>query len=625
MATYEPKTDRPATPAAILDAGADAKGADAKRDLRGAGYEEGVQALAPAKEQGKAPTKDTAKDKDAADKERLAKLQASWEAALGKWLGGKLFEVVRDNVSPAALMGYAKQGVEAMGKSAGGAAGGLLKDKDGSAAVNKFVTALMPEIEAAANKWLAGESGQKVLGAVSGWVMDHPKTVAASLGGAAIGAAVAAYLSDMDIPTLEHVFKLGDTGLSVGGSVDVGSLQHIAFQAATASIAYKSKGLNASLKGEVDKDGKGKATLAASAEGKVGKEGTLNAKGSASLATDGTLKASVDGGLKTKVGGTPLEVAAGLSHSDGKKVDPTTKVNARVSFGEKGEQKTVSGSYNPGDGSFDLKLDQTTLEGALTAGTTLSRDAKGLESQGLAASYAATDRDKVSVRGDKRSDGATGGEVSYEHKAGKDGGLYAALTAGTGTHKGLDAKVGWSEDKLKSELHLAMKDGLSTMGGSASYGGKTGLHGSASADLNLTDAQLQKFAVQLGWKDPEKFRSFLIGYKAEWMADNAEYAHEFNVMLEYAVGRVAGRLTGTMGVQGGQVTKGNLDLTGAYDLNKDWKLLGSVGMAGNSMAAPGAYDPTLQVGAGVQYKNVAIKATYTPESKSWGVGLTIPF
>ncbi len=624
MATYEPKSNRPDAATAALndnvDSAADA-GVDAKRELRGAGYEEGAAALAPSKDGGK----DGGKDKAATDKERLAKLQASWEAALGKWLGGKLFEVVKANVSPAALLGYAKQGVEAMGKSAGGAAGGLLKDKDGAAAVNKFVTALMPEIEAAANKWLAGESGQKVLNEVSGWVMDHPRTVAASLGGAAIGAAVAAYLSDMDIPTLERVFKVGDTGLSVGGSVDVGSLQHIAFQAATASIAYKSKGLNASLKGEVDKDGKGKATLAASAEGKVGKEGTLNAKGSASLTTDGTLKASVDGGLKTKVGGTALEVAAGLSHSDGKAADPTTKVNARVAFGEKGEQKTVSGTYNPGDGSFELKLDQTTLEGALTAGTTLSRDANGLTSQGLSASYAASDRDKISVLGDRRSDGAAGAQVSYEHKAGKDGGLYAALTAGTGTHKGLDAKVGWSEDKLKSELHLAMKDGLSTVGGSASYGGKTGLHASASADLNLTDAQLQKFAMQLGWKDPEKFRSFLIGYKAEWMAENAEYAHEFNVMLEYAVGRVAGRLTGTMGVQGGQVTKGNLDLTGAYTLNDDWKLLGSVGMAGNSMAAPGAYDPNLQLGAGVQYKNVAIKATYTPETKSWGVGLTIPF
>jgi len=595
-------------------------------------YDEQVAALAPKAANGpvpgteKAPTDDKAAEaaKKKEEEAKLARIQAQWESSLGKFLGGKLFDLIKEHVSPKALEGYAKQGVEAIVGEVPGLAGELGRDKGESAALSKFVKALMPALEEQATKWVESEGGQKIYAAISDWVMDHPKTVAISAGVAAIAAAVGAVVADMDVPELKQTFKLGK-GLEASAGIDLGKIQSLSVQAANAGLSYKSEGLNASISGEYKKGKDGKddtysATLEAGTKNEVA-GGTLNTKGKATIDQDGVVKVEVDGGFKTKVKDTPLAVAAGVDTQTGEKA--ATNVDGSISFGEKGNATTAKGTYNVTDGSFTVNLDKTAMDGALKAGTEYSSDKDGVVTQGINGSYKASDRTTFTAKAGENKDG-TGMEAGFDMKAPKGGGLSANAKVGTGIYSGLNAGVGYSKDGFKAQLDLAMKDEVSRVSGSAEYKNDKGLVASGSTKLNLSDSRMEELSLRFGYQSKDEFKTFLVDYKTKWQADNESYAHSFEVLLERSFGRIEARATAGIDFSALGVQSANAELLGGYKLNEDWRILGSVGYTGDMLDDNSAFKGSMQFGAGVQYKDIGIRAMYTPDTKAFGIGLTIP-
>ncbi|MGM0576436.1 MAG: hypothetical protein ACQEXJ_11965 [Myxococcota bacterium] len=598
--------------------------------LRAASYEEGAAMLAPegAVQREASPEGEGAKDAEEEEKARLEAVKATWEQSLGNWLGGKLFEVVQEHTSLEALLGYAQDGVSAAAEelpgliepTKEGAAGGLMDEASEAEAVQKLVTALMPKLEEAANGWLEGEDGQAVLKDVSGWVEEHPRTIAISLGTAAIGAAVAAYLSNMDIPAVEQEFDLGG-GWTAGASVDPGQIQNLVVQAASASVAYEAEGLSASVTGEYDRGEPTTVTAAAGVERKMD-EGEVTGEGTVSIDDTGKTVVTLDGGLTSKVRGTPLEVAAGVSDTRGGEAEPATKVNGRIVLGEEGERQTVEGEYDPGDESFSFGLSREDLEGRLSTSHELSRNAEGDMTRSTAATLQADERNTVGMRQQAGPEGE-GGRLSWAMAAPEGGGLSAHAAAGAGTLEGAEAGVAWTEEDLKAELDVAMSEGTTTLDVGGEYE-KNNWTAEGEATLNLSERRIQSMAASLGWKDPEQFRGFLVDYKANWMAEHQQMSHEVDTVLEYAVGRVSGRLSGGLDLRGNTLMGNRANLLMGYDVNDDWKALGGVGYTGERVTETGSMEGRMNLEAGVQYKNVAVTATYEPESEAWGVGLRIP-
>ncbi|MCB9788623.1 MAG: hypothetical protein H6744_18250 [Deltaproteobacteria bacterium] len=561
-------------PPATVAADADSELApDARKaQLRAVGYDEGAAMLspAPAAQGDKAP--DAAQEEE---KAKAARIRASWEASLGRFLGGKLFDLLKEHVSQAGLEGYAKDGIGAIGDAIpglvkptkAGAAGGILDEAGEAQALQTFLGALTPILTGAAEKWVEGADGQKVLGAISGWVEGHPRTVAVSLGAAAIAAAIAAYLSDMDIPTLEHTFKLGG-GASVDLSTELGSLQAIAVQAASAAVKWQGEGAKASIGASWKEGGGVSATVDAGIERELGGDAKVNANGSVSLAQDGRLTAKLDGGLKGKVRGTPLEVGAGLSHGQGGDADAATRVNGKVVLGDGGQQTALTGSWDPGSDQFEFGVDQKVVQ----------------ELEG-------------------------GGKVSYANHVGTDGGKM---------------NLAWSKNDVSAQLDLAMKEGMNTLGASAAWKNEEGAQASGSATVDLDSGRLTALGAKLGWQDPDAFKGFMVEYQRKWMNDQGVDSHHLAATLEYAIGKLEARVSGGVDLQGGQLTRSRADVLMGYGLSPDWKMLGGASYERNLNGQTGGMDSQLEARLGLQYKNVAFTAGYRPESKAWTVGLTIP-
>ncbi|MEZ4269067.1 MAG: hypothetical protein R3F39_22155 [Myxococcota bacterium] len=566
-------TRRPdAAPPAAVANDSQVEGADAskKASLRAVDYDEGAAMLSPAP--AAEAKNDDAKTEDPKAKE--ARIRASWEASLGKFLGGKLFDLLKEHVSQAGLEGYAKQGIGAIGQAIpglvkptkAGAAGGIIDEASEAQALQAFLGALTPILTGAAEKWVEGADGQKVLAAISGWVEGHPRTIAVSLGSAAIAAAVAAYLSDMDIPALEHTFKLGG-GASLDLATELGSLQNIAVQAASAAVKWQGDGVKASL-GAAWKEGGGvSATVGAGVEKELNKNTSVSGNGSVALAENGRITAKIDGGLKSKVNGTPLEFAAGVDHSRGGGDEASTKVVGKVVLGEGGKQTEVNGSWDPGSDTFEFGIDQKFVQ----------------ELEG-------------------------GGKLNYSSHAGTDGSKM---------------NLAWSKNDLSAQLDLAMKEGANTLGLSTAYKNKEGMQASGSATFDMDSNRLTALSAKLGWQDPAAFKGFMIEYQRKWMADTGADSHHVAAQLEYAIGKLEGRLSGSVDLNGNDMTKAKADLLLGYKLNNDWRALAGAGYA-SEMNAQGGMDKQFEARLGMQYKNVAFTAGYRPDSKAWTVGLTIP-
>src|SRR5690606_1609042 len=156
------------------------------------------------------------------------------------------------------------------------------------------------------------EGAQGFLKDAAEWIQGHPGAVLGIAGAAAIGAAVAAYLSDYDPGAFAKTFDLGK-GWSVGGEVDVASLQKILNQgidSAKAFVAHEGEKLKASLSASYD------AEKGATVEGKVGYKGeklSAEAQGSYNTQTGH----NVSGNATWQDGGTTATVKGSHTAADG--------------------------------------------------------------------------------------------------------------------------------------------------------------------------------------------------------------------------------------------------------------------------------------------------------------------
>lgn len=589
----------------------------------------------------------------AADEQREAAAKADWESLLGKTLGDKLFGLIKENVDPASLTKYAEQGTSAIAKEIGKLGDKAFKDDKAQAeALNGILAALAPELKKLADKWIEGPQGQKILTAISNWTEEHPKTVTAILGTAIIGAAVAAYVSNMDPPALEKTFKLG-RGFRAGGSIDLGPIQKLAIQAASLTVAYEAEGLSASLTGKVTKgaDGKTTTTVEGQAKGTVG-PATLDAKGSVSttdgkstssveagveaqmgkdtkgtargtftMNPDGTSLLKVDSGLTTKIDGRDASFGAGLQQKQGGGQDGR-EVTGRFKLGDDKKSVSADGTWNPDTRAFSLSLSRTELDGRLRETTTTARDGQGQRTSSHSLDYDVDDKQSF---GHTHTDGPQGATDQFRYKnTGLDGGRLGVNASGSmGAQKGFGLGVTFTEGDFKAALDYELKEGINRLGASASYSNSDGYTAGMDLKANLDAGRFDHFGFNLGWKDPKQFRSLMLKYDAEWDAQHPGYKHALDLTAETVLGGVETRLGAKVGWDATGKSSADVNLMGAKPLNTDWRALGGVGYRGEDK--DGRFKGSMYLQAGVQYKDVPIVLTFDPGEKKVMLGVTIPF
>ena len=608
--------------------------------LRVLSYDEGVAKLSPTGPASQSPVQMEKKestpseDPEAAaaaaaakkkEAERVAAAKASWENMFGETIGGWLFSQIREHLSTTDLLAYGKQGTKAMADAAGGmfsateGMGGLMDTDKEAEALNKFIGAVAPKVQELADEWLSSESGLKVLRVISQFTEEHPLIVASSVGAAAIGAAIAAYCANVDIPEFEKMFKIGKTGLSAGGSIDLGKIQKLAVQAATLTVKYERGKFNISVSGSQDKDGKKSGKLSVAHSGTVG-DTEMSGKGLAKIKEDGTVELEVEGGLKTLVAGTPLDLSLAGKHSDGAK--EKTSVNGSLVIGDaKGDHQKLSGDFDPITGSLRIRTDYK-ADGN-TFYTEDKRNADGDVTNTRGANLRLGENTSLSLKDTMGPDGyGSYGKLSSKDIGGS--GLTASLGHGSGTLAGTDLGLAYKSKILTSHLDLALKPGSSTLKHGTDYKAD-GYTAGYNMDINLSTGRLHELGAKFGWEDPEQFRGFLASYKRSWLSDKGAYSDEFDLRIDSTLGNLAARLEGEIGLQGGKPMSAGADLTLGYPLNSDWMLLGGVGYSASMGTGPIEHDP--RIGIGVQYKNVGLMMNYHPMSDGndmMSLGLVIP-
>lgn len=564
----------------------------------------------------------------AAEAERVARAKVEWEQLLGEKLGAKLFDLVREHLSYDDLLGHAQKGTQAMSDALGGvvkptkpgALGGALDEKAEADALNKLIGAFAPKLKELADGWLQGESGRKVLTAVSQWVEENPEAVVAIVGAAAIGAAAAAWFSNMNPGEFEKSFNLGKH-FAVGGSVDVGPLQDLVVEAASVSVKYQTDGLSVSLTGKHDAKDGNSVTASASASGKLG-ETEAEAKGDVTVHDDGRTSIKVNGDLRSIIGGLPVSMGGGVQHSGGGEQDAQTKIMGNIAVGEQGDQQTLDGWYDPGSRAFGFNLTRTMLDGMGTVTHGVQTDADGNTSTTRGAQIKTQDGQQLGIT-DETGPKGDGAEVTYrgENVAGTNADVRAR--AGTGTKEGFSLGVGYDLGRFRNELDLEMSNSSRTLGlgTQGKVGENTTLSANAKYDFDL--GRFTELGAKLGWQDPEAFKSFMLEYRGRWLQDNPGYSHGVDMALEYSLGNLAGRLKGGVDLQNNQVSNANADLLMGYRVAPN-----------HSILAGARYDMTTQngqqnhqVGArvGYQYKDIAVTLGYKPgKDNQFSIGLEIP-
>ena len=568
---------------------------------------------------------------EAKEAERAAAARKSWEDFLGAKLGGKLFELVQKNVSYDDLLGHAKKASESLGDALKdaplkptdkGALGGALDEQAEADAVNKMLAALAPAIQAQVDKWIETETGQKVLTAISQWVEEHPKTVVISLGAALVGAAVAAYVSNMDPPEFEQTFKLGKR-FKAGLGVDVGPLQSWTIQAASASIQYEGPGMKAKV--EVRHDLEKKTTTASASVSGETRIGQTEGKGAADVSLDdaGRVAIKVKGDLNSVIGHTPLSVGAGASHATGGGKDDATRLEGRISVGEKGEERTATGHYDPTTKAFGFTLTRNFMDGAGSLSHTTESDANGDVTTTREASMKAGEGQSLSLSQSTGPGGETAG-FQYDHKDAGGSGVDLRAAGTAGAKDSLSLGAGFDLGKFRNELDYQMDDGVHSLGLRSSANLDDELSIGFNLDYDLTNARVDEMGAKLGWKDTDQFRSFTLEYKGRWLQDNPGYEHGFDAAFEYAVGNLSGRVKAGVDLQDGGVSGTRASALAGYKLNENWAVIGGVQYEGNRGA--GGMQHTVTPEVGFQYKDVAITVGYQQgrDDGAVTVGLKIP-
>lgn len=501
--------------------------------------------------------------------------KASYEATLGKFLGPKLYKLIAPHLTLDKMAGYADDGLTAGLKGLADQLKGLEGEVDPKA-IAKFNKALEEQFGEVAGEWLKGD-GAGFAEKVAGWVDTHPGTIVTI----ALLAAAGAIAADMDIPALKQKIGITDN-LSAELEAKLGSLRNISLQSIEGTLAWKSKGVEASITSGYDDE---KGTHTHGAETKLtGENDTFSFKGQGEFKGNDLELWSVDAKYQHFVKGLSgrgdnkdgFSIGGGYSKTEDKGRIGT----GAISFTDGNFIRTHSGNYNVDTGvitltdAYKLMLDSGALEMSRSTGS------DGSESKKLGYEGKFSDQLK--------------GSFSLEEivKAQGVGSAYD-LDKSQKFSLGLDYDVDWLEDALGLE-------------GDIVAGGK--------GSVSLNDPKLLEMGAYFGFRSPNEFTTFL----GRYAYDSGKDSHKVSGLMELQLGEVYTRLQHSATFDPNGVTHESKAHAGYFlDDNKD------VGIIGGATYRSSDNGVTPQLG--MQIKGVPLMVGYDINNKAWTVGLTLPF
>ncbi len=503
---------------------------------------------------------------------------ASYEGALGEFLGGELYRAVQGALGFDRVKGHAHSAVGAALGALGDRLAGVDGVKADPAAIEALVGLLQAQLDPVLDGWLDGD-GRELQAKLAGWAGASPRTVA----GIALLAACGAVLANLEIPALEKRLHLGD-GTDLEVEAELGRLRAAALRKVRAVLTHTSGPLIGAL--EVS-HGEGGTTGAASVRvAEVGR--TVEAKGT--FDGDGLVVAGLSGEVKTAQG---------------------TTVKGRVSNERDREGAVATLGVARDDGPLavtgDFAWDAGT--GVMTVGASALRRLESAE---------------LSVSGSAGSDGSRAARAGVVQR--KD---WGELSASASSRKGawglseeerLQIGVKYDREGLRASLDAAVAraDGATTgtFSAKAEKDLGEGRRVGASLDLSAGADRLVEAGAYYGFKDPQAFRSWLLEYRHSSKLDD----HQFKVAVEQTLGPVLLRAQSAL-AWGGSGRTVDASAHGAYFREKDTALIAGGSYRKDYESGRSSFTPEV----GMQHKGVQVLFGYDAESKAATIRLGVPF
>jgi len=170
----------------------------------------------------------------------------TWDAALGSTVGGRLYDLLADQLTEDKLVGHANKAVDAaMGKLKGYIAGAAEPSEQEAAAL--FTQHLDTTLRGLARQAVVDTNASAELRDLVG---GHPYEVAL----AALAGAVAYVLSNQDLPLIEQKIGLGG-GFAIVAGIDVGRTMALAVEQVRVGLKYTGGGAEVTVQGDAFQDG----------------------------------------------------------------------------------------------------------------------------------------------------------------------------------------------------------------------------------------------------------------------------------------------------------------------------------------------------------------------------------
>jgi len=175
--------------------------------------------------------------------------QQRWEGLLGKFIGDKLYDVVKREASADDFMRLGKDALNSVVKTLGrkfidSQKGGSITDKLDAELIASSLRAELGPIAAA---YMTTGPGAKLANNIAEFVEGNPVAVIAAL----LLAAAVAVASDMRVPELRTSMGIGG-GFSVGVNADLGTFKHMMVQKLGADLTYAGNGWKLKVGAERD-------------------------------------------------------------------------------------------------------------------------------------------------------------------------------------------------------------------------------------------------------------------------------------------------------------------------------------------------------------------------------------
>lgn len=297
---------------------------------------------------------------------------ANYQASLGSWLGGELYEAVAPHLTLEGLSGHAESGLNAALEALVSGLGGMADEVDDKA-LDRFAEALAKRYDGLAADWMK-EHGSGLQSALAGWADANPYAIA----GVGLLAAAGAVLANASIPELSTRMKLSES-LQLKLGAKLGKIRELALEKVKARLEWTSGPLVAAMQIEGNQDHQsgelsaryGNDTRAIEGRVKVTDEG-LDTYGLYGLYKPNDTW-STRGGVEAGTGGQP-RIMAEVRRDDGSLLT------------------TSSVRYQPDNGNLLIQGNVQKKLQELQLGANAGVDQDGLNSAGVNATHTTEDR-----------------------------------------------------------------------------------------------------------------------------------------------------------------------------------------------------------------------------------------